>query len=246
YPFDSAHDVHEPHQGSITALHFTPETKLVSASRDGTVRVWGLYQFGARLDRREEGRQGTVPQLDVDQTGKLMLFDKLGKELQILSVDTGRYICSLQNPHGAIPFETFALFSPDASLLLTAGAAEGRLQLWQAPTERSRGFEVRQFVSGDRSPATCAAFDNEAGKALNGDGGFAVSGTKDGYVYVWAIPNKTDLVNHPILPPRPPRTSPSQENTQQIRISVELRNVTDEQHPDGRLTPGRPVTIVIE
>src|SRR5207253_8113033 len=115
-----SHNVDLPHQGSVTSLRFTPQAKLVSASRDGTLRIWGLHQKGVKLERMEEGRLGAVGQLDVDRDGKYMLFDKLGKELQILSVQTGRYICSLQNPFGAMPFETLALFSPDGSLLLTA------------------------------------------------------------------------------------------------------------------------------
>ena len=46
----------------------------------------------------------------------------------------------------------------------TAGAQEGRLQLWRAPEGNSRAFEVRQFGTAQRQPVSCAAFSSEAGK----------------------------------------------------------------------------------
>ena len=42
----------------------------------------------------------------------------------------------LENPAEATQFSTFALFSPDARLILTASAGEGRLQLWRAQRRR--------------------------------------------------------------------------------------------------------------
>src|SRR5204862_4078046 len=50
YPFDAEHGVENPHQGTVTALHFTPEGKLVSAARDNTLRVWQLHANGAALE----------------------------------------------------------------------------------------------------------------------------------------------------------------------------------------------------
>jgi WD40 repeat protein len=239
YPFDADYGVTSPHNGTITALHFTPQCRLISAAKDNTLRIWELHSQGARLVGEPIGdRVGNVPNLGVSQDGRLMLLD-LGKTLQLLSgVDT-RTVNVLQNPTGAIPFETLALFSPDASLILTAGAAEGRLQLWKTPTEAERGYEVRQLVPGERSPVTCAAFAPDAGLAA--DGSFALSGTKDGYLYVWPVPNKGAVEKHRI--PNVPLgliERALDASSRQVRIGVELPNV------DGRLIPGRPVTVVIE
>ena len=52
-----------------------------------------------------------------------------------------------------------------------------------------------------------AAFDHQAGIANNGDGGFAVSGSEDGYVYVWAVPTKNDVATHRLPATRLPRLS---------------------------------------
>ncbi len=240
YPFDAGHGVDQGHQGDITALHFTDQGQLISASRDNTLRVWALHQKGAKLQRKVEGRAGAVAQLGVSQDGRWMLFDKAGGELQILSVDKGRYFCSLQNPQG-VSFVTLAQFSPDGNLLLTAGAAEGRLQLWRTPTDQSRGFEVRQYVPKDGSPVTCAAFSH----GLAEKDAFIVSGCKGGYVYLWPVPTKEEVRRHRLHLTNPQVHTPGalDANPRQTRIAVELRNPT-EGYPDGRLIPGRPVTIV--
>src|ERR1700680_4743255 len=109
-----------------------------------------------------------------------MRFDQ-GKTWQLLSVNDGRTVSILQNSSVATPFETLALFSPDASLMLTAGAPAGRLQLWRSPTSQARGYEVRQFVSDEKAQVTCAAFAEDH---------FALSGTKSGTVNLWRIPTK--------------------------------------------------------
>jgi len=259
YAFVPQHgvDTNDQHHGAVTALHFTPQTRLISAGRDGNLRVWRLYEKGAKIEQKLEGRSNSIAQLGVDHAGKWMLYDKMGKELQVLSVDDGTYVCSLHNPQGAIPFETFAVFSPDkeGSLLLTAGASEGRLQVWRTPSEHDRGYEVRQLVppDTDKSAATCAVFSHAAGApavpgapAGEDTGAFVVTGSKAGYVYVWDVPTREQVEKHQIFDVRTPRISPALDNTRQNRLQIGLQNPVDPEHPDGRLTPGRPVTIVIE
>jgi len=234
----------EPHQGAITSLHFTPQTRLVSASRDNTIHVWKLHEKGAELELDAiAGRSGFVSQLGVSDDGRWMLFDQ-GDTLQVLSVADGRTMNALQKPSGATPFETFAIFSPDSSLLLTAGAAEGRLQLWKTPTPGVRGFEARQLFPKETSPATCAAFAPNAGReGLLAEDSFAVSGTKDGYVYLWQIPTAAEVDAQRI--PNAHLTMIERAldaGVKQIRVGVELRNLSAQQ----RLIPGLPVTIVID
>jgi hypothetical protein len=116
-------------------------------------------------------------------------------------------------------------------LLLTAGAPEGRLQLWRCPTSQARGFEVRQYVTGEKAQVTCAAFAHEA---------YAVSGTKTGTVYLWRIPTNAEVQNHRIMNAKLSVAETVDAGTRQLRVNVKLRN------EDGRLIDGRPVTIVIE
>jgi WD40 repeat protein len=237
YPFDAAHGVASPHSGPVTALHFTPQSTLVSAARDNTLRVWELHQKGAVLvGDPHAGRSGGIGALGVSRDGSTMLFDQ-GKALQFLSPD-GRAVATLQNPSGTVPFLTLAEFAPDASLVLTAGAADGRLQLWKAPTDGKRGYEVRQFVTSEKSDVTSAAFFDAAPGAA-GEIPFAVSGAKDGVVYLWQVPTREEVRTHRIDNVILTQIYQGVE-TRQIRIGVEVPN------RDGRLIPGQPVTIVIE
>lgn len=227
-----------PHQGSVTALAFTPHSRLVSASRDNTLRVWNLKEKGAHLEGTPiTGRSGNVHQLGVSQDGRWMLFDQ-GKSLQLMAAPDGQVINTLRNPGSTTPFETLALFSPDASLILTGGAPEGKLQLWRAPSDESRGFEVRQFVTEQRGHVTCAAFAPAVG--ATGETAYAASGTKDGNVYLWPVPSKKEVEAHRIMNVPVTLFSRNVEAGRQIRVGVEVPN------PTGRLIPGRPVTIVME
>jgi WD40 repeat protein len=234
YSFDALHGVESPHSNPVTSLHFTPYCRLVSAARDNTIRIWDLYEKGARLVGPPiTDRSGNIAQLGVSRDGRFLLFDQ-GKTLQILTAD-GQTLTTLQSPANS-SFETLAEFSPDSSMLLTAGAGEGRLQLWKAPVDGSRGFEFSQFVTSERSPVTSAAFFDADEK---GEIPFAVSGTKDGTVYLWPMPTKDEVRTHRIENVAMTQISQNVE-TRQIRIGVEIPNT------DGKLIPGQPVTIVIE
>jgi WD40 repeat protein len=245
YDFDRAHGVEFPHQGAVTSLHFTPQCLLVSASRDNSVRVWEMHRDGAKLLRNLTDRGGTVADLGVSQDGRLMLFDK-GRKLQLLALPSGRVVSELSNATAANTFDTLAIFSPDhnASLMLTAGTSEGRLQLWKTPPEGGRGMEVRQFVTKDRSPVTCAAFSWDTGSSK--DTTLAVSGSKDGYVYLWHVPDPQTVRSHAIPGLKLDLVEQSIEGGNQARIGVTVRNIFDEHHPQGRLIQGAGVNIVIE
>jgi WD40 repeat protein len=236
YRFDADHGVNNPPQGQITSLTFTPQCRLVAAGRDNALRVWELCVRGARPIRTVFNRGGTVAQLGVSTDGKTMLFDQ-GKTLQVLSVTDDRLAGWIKKPSTATPFETLALFSPDGKLVLTAGATEGRLQLWSAPTPSARAFEVRVLASGDRSGTSCAAFSPKgvtfAGKA------FAVSGTRDGQVFIWPLPTTDEIEQAPVSGRLTMIDTALEPGARQARIGVEIENA------DNRLNPGKQATVVI-
>jgi WD40 repeat protein len=165
------------HRGKVTSVQFLSEDQLLSAGGDKMLILWDLND-GKPLKKFDE-RGGEVSVLGVHPSSKQVLFDK-GKELLLLSLPDKQYIGSLQNASGAMTFTTMALFSPDGNLILTNGAADGRLQIWRAPTARTRGYELSRLIWN--SPATCGAFAP--------DGSFVVTGTKDSYVLVWPLPPK--------------------------------------------------------
>jgi WD40 repeat protein len=255
YRFDAAHGATRPHEGPITALHFTPQCRLVSAARDNTLRVWELHEKGVYLDPKHivPGRRGTVAALGVSHDGSRMLYDQ-GRRLQVLSVKDGRMLRYLEGTFGSTPFETLALFSPgfvnggrtEGELVLTAGAPEGRMQLWWVPRSGAeRPFEVRQLLTREHSPMTCAAFAPDVGSAA--DGSWAVSGSKDGTVYLWKMPTLAQVGENRIKGlPLTIVDRALDANARQLRLSVDVPNPADAQHPYGRLAVGQSVTVVIE
>jgi WD40 repeat protein len=240
YRFDPGHGVERPHSDPITSLTFTQQSRLVSAANDKTVRVWHLLQKGAVLEGDPiAGRDGTVRHLGVRSDGKWFLFDR-GTSLQFVSIERpGATIAALQNHGSPTPFETLAIFSPDGKFVLSAGLPEGRLQLWKAPTETSRGFEVRQYAPKDRQfPVTCAAFVPQLP--------YAVSGNAAGEICLWKLPTEAQLNEFRIehVPVRLLSQS-IDSNTHQARIAVDVPNPTSMEYPNGRLMPGKAVTVVI-
>jgi WD40 repeat protein len=257
------------HRGSITALHFTRQAKLISAGKDNTLRIWTLCQQGARLDEAITGREGKVSHLGVSHDGQALLLDR-GNTLQVLRVQDRLPLGVLQNTAGITPFETVALFAPGfvedpqkskgkdrlggkRRLILTAGASEGRLQLWVAPTPSQRGYEFVQLVppATDRSPVTCAAFSAQVKNWLadQGEPSFAVSGTKNGQVFVWPMPSRAEILNYQ-LPGKLELVGTSVEaNTRQLPIIVHLDNPmmrNEDGIPKYRLMTGRTVTVVVQ
>jgi WD40 repeat protein len=194
-------------------------------------------------------RGGTVSQLGVSADGRFMLFDK-GKTLQLRNTEDGAPICVLDNQAGASPFDTLALFSPDGLLMLTGGAGEGRLHLWKAPTRQERAFQVKELVTKDRTPITSAAFAPKP-KEPTGSRLLAVTGSKDGYVHLWLLPDKAAVENHLLFKDVHGKSLhvdllEQQQDAGKTRIAVNVLNPDDPLVPgQGRLVPGQRVTLVV-
>jgi WD40 repeat protein len=121
-----------------------------------------------------------------------------------------------------------ALFSPDGKAILTNGNAPGRIQLWRAPIHGARPAQLRQFT-WNSALASCGAFDP--------NGQFAVTGTQDHQVLVWAMPEEKEVNTE--LKAKLSYVEGSLENTQgKMTIRAELEN-------PGWLIPGGMATIVI-
>lgn len=238
YAFTPQNGVAQSHEDAVTTLHFTPQSRLISAGRDRTLRVWKLKEKGAVADGRPvRDRVGNVSQLGVSQDGKWMLFDQ-GKTLQLLSVESRTLKHTLTVPVNSTPFETLAIFSPNGKLMLTAGTAGGRLQLWRTPDEKTRAFEVRQFATLEGQSVACAAFSP--------DNNFAVSASGH-KLYMWSIPSEKEVGEHRIPNVRMTLKTPTLDaSTKTTRVGFEVINEFSKEYPNGRFEAGRPVTIVID
>lgn len=86
----------------------------------------------------------------------------------------------MHNQSTSANFTTFALLSPDGTMVRTA-AVENRTQLWTTPawTTRGRATELRRLVWNDGA-ASCGTFDPR--------GQFTVTGARDCSVLIWHLP----------------------------------------------------------
>jgi WD40 repeat protein len=226
----------EGHQGNVTWVAFLAvgsednrRLSVVSAGRDNAVMVWPLTAGGApespiRLDRRG----GEVLTLGVNSHGNQLLFDQ-GKELRVLSSENAALVGSLSSTTGN-SFSRLALFSPDGRLILTS-TGPGRLGLWRAPTDQTRGHEFEQLVwtsnRDDQATTTCGAFDPKSS--------FLVTGTQNRNVIVWPMPSKEDVerqLTAKII------SREAEVSAGQVRVTAELDN-------PGYLLPGDAVTLVV-
>ncbi len=167
---------------AVTSVRFTPQSTLVTASRDKALRVWRLGDKGANVERTIDHRKGNVDCLGVSSKGGRVLFDQEDGRIDVVALANGLPVGSVQNNGPAARFANLALFSPDDALVLTAGGdgdMKGELQLWTAPGAGGRGSERKRLVVPGRATPTCAAFGPE------GAGWFVVAGTQTGSVHVW-------------------------------------------------------------
>jgi biotin carboxyl carrier protein len=228
------------HLGEVLSLQFFKhkgKTYLVSAGND-QVKLWTLSATadGVELEgtaEKHDRRGSEVTALGVNPQGGQGIID-YGKELRIVALPGGHYEGSLANPSAAMNFTTMALFSPDGNAILTAsGSEEGRLQLWRAPTSKSRAYEMRQLVWNDRDQATCGAFDP--------DDSFLVTGSRSGNVVVWAMPTPEELAV--VLKAKITLVDQSFNEGSRIRVWAELDN-PKMSNGRRRLIPGNAATMV--
>jgi WD40 repeat protein len=231
------------HNSPVTALHFTPQGKVVSAGREPWVRVWSVGNDGAKVEHRIDSRSGDVPMPGVTDDGSRLLLDADKTHLDVIHLQDLRKERPLATASAAGRFTTFTAWSPeldkkaDNRLIATTGGAEGVVQLWRAPTADTRGAEVARLVTREHAAPTCAAFSPQ------GENGFLVVGTRKGDVHLWPLPS-TDV--------RAELTSTVRHVEQSIESSGRTVNVlVDFDNPKlsgdrYRLRPGSTVTLVIQ
>lgn len=97
-----------------------------------------------------------------------------------------------------------------------------------SPLEASRAYVLRQLVTDDRSPPTCAAFAP--------DGSFLVTGARDRNVLIWPVPTQLESARHmtATITNIEKDVDPS---SRQVRIWAELEDTKG-------LLPGASVTMV--
>ncbi len=224
------------HRDAVTAVRFTPQSTLVTVSKDKSVRTWKLGETGANVATVIDHRGGTVEVLGVSSDGSRVLFDKDASRLDVVSLADASTVGTVQNPGGGARFAGFALFSPDDTLILTAGAdndQRGELTVWDTPAPGNRAAERRRLVTPRNAAITCAAFS--ADPAFK----YVAVGTVDGGVHFWTSPTDGDgkrIVGEIV--------SVVPADAKSVQVRVELMNPIDKANPEG-LQDRSAATIIV-
>jgi len=188
------------HRDNITAVNFTPQNTLVTASKDGTLKVWKLGKERAAVVRTIDHRAGAVEVLGVSRDGARVLFDQDKGRIDLVDPANGQTVGQIENVSSASAFSTLAIFGPDEVAadtpadklppysIATAGGEgdlRGTVQYWQAPRTGGRGTEVGRLITPGRAPVTAAAFSPVRGEQ------FLVVGTSTGGVHLWKPATET-------------------------------------------------------
>jgi WD40 repeat protein len=184
------------HKKAVNAAAFTPDSKsFVTASADGTVKVWDI--LAARKHHKEMEEKGSdakppvpkpllsitahsgnpVTALAVSPDGKLYATGGSDGNVKLWHSDTGKVALTKLGAH---PGGVRAVqFSPDGKVLATAGA-DRTVKLWDPGTTDAKPEPFYTLI-GHGGPVNAVAFRPD-GKQLAAATGVA---KKSGTIHVW-------------------------------------------------------------
>ena len=122
------YDVFEGHKGPITDLEFNAAgTRLVTASTDGTGRVWKVGSGGA-LAAPLVGHTNYVLSAVFGRRGELVVTTSRDRTARVARSDDGRTVAALVGHRDRV---VSASLSPDGRIVATA-SLDGTVRLWDA------------------------------------------------------------------------------------------------------------------
>jgi len=157
------------HSEPVTGAAFNSDDKfVVTASRDGTARVWEVATGRSSVMLR--GHTGTVHSAAFSPDGKFIITGGGDVTARVWEVATGNVLTVLRGHAGAV---YAAAFSFDGTLLVTA-SADSTARVWEVATGR-----LVTELRGHAGEVYNAAFSS--------DGKFVVTASSDNTARVWEV-----------------------------------------------------------
>jgi WD40 repeat protein len=161
------------HEDRVFSAEFSPDgTKVLTASWDGTARLWDISTKAEIRSYRHDGRvnSGTF-----SANGGLILTASSDRTASIWETTTGKELTRLIGHDGPI---NLAEFSPDGRKIVTA-SSDQTIRLWEVTT----GKEVAKLIGHD-DPVNSAMFSR--------NGHMIVTASSDGTARLWETKWLTD------------------------------------------------------
>ena len=155
------------HTGAVTSLTFVGTTQMLSASADGTLKLW---QMPPPPGKSTFNHAGTVTSAVLSPDGARLLTGCDDKQVRLWNLASGQVERTWTGPTLAVQA---VAFSPRGDRV-AAGSADKGVYVWEAATNK----EVKKFVN---LPASVQAV------ALSGDGKHVAAGLADGSVRVFDL-----------------------------------------------------------
>jgi WD40 repeat protein len=154
---------------AVDSAAFSPDgTLVVTASADGTARIWNA-ETGKKV-RSLQGHGGVLNSAAFSPDGTLVVTASADGTARIWNAEAGTQVRSLQGHTGAV---NSAAFSPDGTLVVTA-SDDGTARIWDAADGR-----LQTVLTGHDARVNSVAFSPDS------EGKFVVTASDDGTARIW-------------------------------------------------------------
>jgi WD40 repeat protein len=165
------------HSWAIRVLQFSPDPRfayLASASADGSVRIWDVR---AARELLALPYQADVISVAFSHDGRRLLTGGWDHSVKVWDAHTGQLQDNLADPTGGV---RSVVFHPTEDGVLAWGSTDSTVKVW------NRASTTVRTLHGHTSWVESVAFSP--------DGEWIASGSLDGTIKLWQMPNGSEVV----------------------------------------------------
>ena len=160
------------HTHHVTSVGFNHDgTKIVSGSKDKTIRIWDVETGKCVLTFFNESHTGSVNSVSFNHDGTRIVSGSQGNKIRVWNAETGKLVLTL---NGHVSNVSSVGFNHDGTKIVS-GSGDKTIRVWNVDTG-----ECILTLKGHTRFVTSVGF--------NHDGTKIVSGSGDETIRVWNVP----------------------------------------------------------